>query len=189
MLKHEAALNAHGLDDSRASPPELLELGNAALRFLKTVDGDLELLSALDDQLDGALMLPLLDAPRRLSVASEVELAVELARALAFCARDDMHGEIAAAYARAGRREDALAQVDSNLETAELPFLAEARAGDVYQLLGDTDSAEAYFRRSLAVAGDGSEKRQAALRIANLLIDQGREAEASALLAAEHVDR
>jgi predicted negative regulator of RcsB-dependent stress response len=80
-------------------------------------------------------------------------------------------------------------QVAHNLETAELPFLAEARAGDVYQLLGDADAAEAYFRRSLAVAKDASEKRQAALRIASLLIDQGREAEASALLAAEHVER
>ena len=68
----------------------------------------------------------------------------------AFIAPDALRGDEALILARAGRREEALALVSSNLEQAKDIPSAEAKAGDVYRALGEADSAEAYYRRSLA---------------------------------------
>jgi len=161
--------------------PLLRKLAEAALALLLGIDGNLQRLSVIDRKLD--LTFDLLDLPARLIEARETDLAVRVARALEFCAPDNMNGKIALAYARAGDRERALAQLLENLETATEPFIAEYEAGDVYRELAEADAAEVYYRRSLALAKTNSDRREATLRITSLLIDLGREADAAAFLA------
>lgn len=165
--------------------PLLRKLGEAALELARSVEGRSEALSELDLQFD--LLGSLLDVPGRLGAARETTLAVRVAEALMFCAPDDMNGQIALAHAQAGDRRHALERVLTNLETAREPFIAEFRAGDVYRELGEADAAEAYYRRSLSLASTTSARSEAALRIASLLIDTGREAEAVAFLAQQRV--
>jgi uncharacterized protein YchJ len=107
---------------------------------------------------------------------------VALARALVFVDRELMQGDLAIVLAKAGRREEALAQVSSNLDAAEDAALVEAKAGETYRALGDLPAAEAYFRRSLVEAKTATERMQALIRIAGCLIEQGRHAEANEIM-------
>jgi uncharacterized protein YecA (UPF0149 family) len=97
-------------------------------------------------------------------------------------AQSELLGDLALVYARAGRREDALAQVAKNLEQPTHAFVAEKKAGDVYRELAELDAAEAYYRRALAVAETEVEKREMAIHLSTFLLDQGREAEAEAVI-------
>jgi uncharacterized protein YchJ len=177
-----AALDALGKD---AAPEQtrahLRGLGEATLTFVLGYGQDLRLIAKSGYALE--LIGRLLDLPMRLGAAFETELAARVAEALEFCAPDDMHGQIALAYAQAGDRQRALELVLENLEAAREPFISEFRAGDVYRELGEADAAEAYYRRSLAVAKTAGERSEAALRIASSMIDSGREPEAVAFLA------
>ena len=159
----------------------LRKLGEAALAYALGLEGNLRSLAAVDREFD--LSGTLLDLLVRLSENGEADLAVRIAQALEFGAPDNMKGEIALAYARAGDRDRALSQVLTNLETAEEPFVAEYKAGDVYLELAEPDAAEAYYRRSLSLAETASDRREATLRIASLMIDSGREAEAAAFVS------
>ncbi|HKO53352.1 MAG TPA: SEC-C metal-binding domain-containing protein [Polyangiaceae bacterium] len=175
------ALDALSEDaSSEEALPVLRQLAETTLALLLEIAGDLRLFWQIDREFD--LAGAWLDLPARLSLAGETELAVRVAEALKFCAPDQMNGEIALSYARSGDRERALARVLTNLETATEPFIAEYEAGDVYRELGEVDAAEAYYRRSLALAETASDRREAALRITTLLIDSGREADASAFV-------
>jgi len=158
-------------------------LAEAGLTFVLGLNANLALLSAVDRALDFELYDPLLGLPARLYEASETELSVRVAEALLFCAPDVMNGEIALAYAHAGDRERALAKVLSNLGTAEEAFVAECKAGDVYRQLGEADSAEVYYRRALAIAETGTDRREATLLITSLMVDTGREKDADRFLA------
>ena len=166
--------------------PVLRKLSEATLALLRRVDGNMQLLSAVDLEFD--LIGHLLDMPAQLSVAGETELALRVAEALKFYAPDQMNGEIALVYARSGDRERALARVLTNLETTTEPFIAENKSGDVYRQLGEADAAEAYYRRALALAETASDRTIATLRIASLLIESGREADAAAFLAQQRAD-
>lgn len=157
--------------------------GEAALALLGALGGDAKLFFRLDDWLlQRSLSVRLLDLPLQLANAAEHELAIGTARALAFVDRELMQGDLAIVLAKAGRREEALAQLSSNLEQAEDAALVEAKAGETHRALGDFPAAEAYFRRSLAEAKTNTDRLQALIRVASSLIDQGRDAEASELL-------
>jgi tetratricopeptide (TPR) repeat protein len=156
-------------------------LGESALELALSLAARSELLAELENEFD--VLGSLLEVPSRLGAARETALAVRVAEALTFYAPDDMKGQIALAHAQAGDRPRALELVLNNLETAREPFIAEFRAGDVYRELGEADAAEAYYRRSLALANTSSARSEAALRIASLLIDTGRETEAVSFLA------
>ena len=165
-----------------AARPSLRQLGAAALELARAIREDLPLLGALDEWSDAALLATVLELPVTLASAGEVELGLRVAEAFAFCARDELNGDIALILAREGRREEALARLALNLEAATYPYVAEGRAGDVYRALGEDDAAEAYYRRSHAVAQSSSERHEAALRVTNLMLETGREAEASAFV-------
>ncbi|MEI9942511.1 MAG: SEC-C metal-binding domain-containing protein [Pseudomonadota bacterium] len=165
---------------SEETRPLLRKLGEATLAFVLGLDGNRQLLGAVDREFD--LAGDLLTIPARLSAAGEVDLAVRIAEALYFVEPDYMNGEIALVHARAGDRERALALVLTNLETATEPYIAEYKAGDVYRELGEADAAEAYYRRALAIAETATARSEATLRIASLMIDNGREADAAAFV-------
>jgi uncharacterized protein YchJ len=99
-----------------------------------------------------------------------------------FVDRELMQGDLAIVLAKASRREEALAQLALNLDTAEDASLVEAKAGETYRALGDLPAAEAYFRRSLVEAKTATDRMQALVRIAGCLIEQGRNAEANEIM-------
>jgi tetratricopeptide (TPR) repeat protein len=164
----------------------LPDVGRAALALAQPLAEDLRALFALDQRAaNDGLLLRLLALPLELSSAGEVELALSVARAFLFAARPELSGDIAIILACAGRRAEALAQLDANLSAASNPYVAEAKAGDTYRALGELDAAEAYYRRALAIASNESDRGEAILRITSFLLDSGRIADAEAFVKAQ----
>jgi len=60
-------------------------------------------------------------------------------------------GDRAVILAEAGRREDALRQVEKNLARFPEDAWVRIKAGDVYRELGDAAAAEAAYRHTLAM--------------------------------------
>jgi tetratricopeptide (TPR) repeat protein len=188
----EAFLDAHDeLDELEGEPegapdrsaPILIESADLALALLSALAQDSALFFRLDEWLlQRSLSVRLLDLPIELSHVGEFERGIALARALVFVDRELMLGDLAIVLAKAGRREEALAQVALSLDSAEDAALVEAKAGETYRALGDLPAAEAYFRRSLVEAKTPNERMQALIRIAGCLIDQGRNAEANEIM-------
>ena len=165
------------------SAPILSESADLALALLSALAQDSALFFKLDEWLlERSLSVRLLDLPLQLAQVGEFERGVALARALVFVDRELMLGDLAIVLAKAGRREEALAQVALSLDSAEDAALVEAKAGETYRALGDLPAAEAYFRRSLVEAKTANERMQALIRIAGCLIDQGRNAEANEIM-------
>ena len=188
----EAFLDAHDqLDELEGAPedapdrsaPILVESADLALALLSALAQDSALFFRLDEWLlERSLSVRLLDLPIELSHVGEFERGVALARGLVFVDRELMLGDLAIILAKAGRGEEALAQIAKNLDAAEDAALVEAKAGETYRALGDLPAAEAYFRRSLVEAKTPNERMQALIRIAGCLIDQGRNAEANEIM-------
>ena len=178
-----AELEGESADGPDRSAPILRASADAAAKLLSAIGDDTKLFFRLDDWLlQRSLAVRLLDLPLALAQVSELERAIALARSLVFIDRELMQGDLAIVLARAGRREEALAQLSANLEQAEDAMLVEAKAGETHRALGDLPAAEAYFRRSLAEAKTSSDRLQALIRVASCLLDQGREAEANEVL-------
>jgi tetratricopeptide (TPR) repeat protein len=155
----------------------------AARKLVAALAGSVERFLKLDEWLLSRALGPrLLDLPMTLAFANQTELGLALARDMVFIDPELLQGDIAVMLARAGRRDEALRQVDQNLETARDAALVEAKAGDAYRALGDLPAAEAYYRRSLSVAKTSSDRLHALLRLVTCLTDAGRDAEAAELL-------
>jgi len=155
------------------------DTARAALELAQKLAGNFALLGRVLERLgDQTLLDRLLDLPLALAQSGETELALSLAKSLLFLAPDKLNGDLAVSLALAGRREEALAQVEKNLARASDVVIAEAKAGDVYRTLGEPEAAEAYYRRSLAEAKNALERAEAVLRITSLLVDVGRDADA-----------
>lgn len=164
----------------------LPDAGRAALALARALGEDLRTLFELDQRAasDG-LLLRVLGLPLELAAAAEFDLALAVARAFSFAARAELDGDIAVILASAGRRDEALAQLERNLAAAKNPYIAEAKAGDTYRALGELDAAEAYYRRALAVTVNESDRTEAVLRMTSFLLDSGRVADADAFLKAQ----
>ncbi len=188
ILKLESEL--FGPNAAARPPPEpqqLEELGRLSVELAQKLDFDLGRFAALDARLGSARLLErTLGLPLQLASAGATDLALSVARACAFVASDLLRGDEALILAGAGRREEALALVATNLAEAQDIPTAEAKAGDAYRALGEADSAEAYYRRALALSHTPSERAEAVLRLVSLFSDEGRERDASDLLRAEH---
>ncbi|MEO6601185.1 MAG: hypothetical protein ABIQ16_15005, partial [Polyangiaceae bacterium] len=116
------------------SAKTLQAAARAALALARPLAGDLRALFEVDQRLpNDALLLRVLGLPLELSSAGETTLALSVARAFLFAARAELNGDIAVILARAGRRAEALAQLDANLSAAPNPYVAEAKAGDTYR--------------------------------------------------------
>jgi len=178
-----AELEGEPAEAPDGSAPILQAGADAALKLLDAVGGNRPRFFALDDWLlERSLSVRLLDLPLALAHVGEHERAAAVARALVFVDRELMQGDLAIVLAKAGRREEALAQLATSLEQAEDTVLVEAKAGETHRALGDLPAAEAYFRRSLAEAKTSSDRLQALIRVASCLLEQGREAEAQEVL-------
>lgn len=178
-----AGLEGEPDDGPNRSAPILQAGADAALTLLRAVGDDTKLFFRLDDWLlERSMAVQLLDLPLALAQVADFERAIALARALVFVDRELMQGDLAIVLAKAGRREEALAQLSANLEQAEDAMLVEAKAGETHRALGDLPAAEAYYRRSLVEAKTSSDRLQALIRVASCLLDQGREAEANEIL-------
>jgi tetratricopeptide (TPR) repeat protein len=165
---------------------ELQRLASLALALGNALHGDLRRFAELSERLgDSQLAECLLDLPSRLGNVNETKTALAVARAFEFIAPDKMRGDSAVALAQAGQRADAIALIADNLARAEDAALAEAKAGDAYRALGEADSAEVYYRRSLSESKSPFERSEAVLRIVSLLSDSGREQDAARFLAEE----
>ena len=97
-------------------------------------------------------------------------------------------GDRAVILAEAGRREEALRQVEKNLARFPEDAWVRIKAGDVYRELGDAAAAEAAYRHTLAMtlADDPSDARDGAVeRLICILDETGRPDAADALIASE----
>jgi uncharacterized protein YchJ len=179
-------LSAAEREPTSAPIAPLQELARLALELALALRGDLLCFADLDARLETPRLLTrLLELPLQLSDVGDVEAGIAVARAFAFVGGDLSRGDEALILARAGRRDEALALVAKNLVRAKHIPTAEAKAGDAYRALGEADSAEVYYRRSLAVSKTPSERSEAVLRWVSLLSDSGREADAAAVLRGE----
>jgi hypothetical protein len=175
-----------GLAESEPDAALLRELAQAALELGSGLATDIQLFAALNDLFaEDELDLLLLELPKRLSLGGEIESALAVARAFTFLEPDQLRGELALVYARAGQRAEAEAQIAENLTSAENASIAEGMAGEAYKLLGEPASAEAYYQRSLAEAADFGDRKLALARMVAFLMESGREREAQALLERE----
>jgi tetratricopeptide (TPR) repeat protein len=162
----------------------------AALALIEGLNESVESFLKLDEWLLArALGTRLLDLPLSLALVGETDLALKVAGAMAFIDPELVQGDVAVILARAGRREEALARIERLLDGARDAALVEAKAGDTYRALGDSAAAEAYYRRSLAVAKTSSDRLHALLRLVTCLTDGGREVEASELLRLARQER
>jgi tetratricopeptide (TPR) repeat protein len=173
-----------------AAVPAFRETAAAATTLLAALAADVQKFLRLDEWLlERALGPRLLDLPLSLALVDETETALVLARAMVFIDPELLQGDIAVILARAGRRDEAIAQINANLESARDEALVEAKAGDAYRALGDTPAAEAYYRRSLSVARTSSDRLHALLRLVTCLTDSGRDAEANVLMLQARQER
>jgi hypothetical protein len=97
-------------------------------------------------------------------------------------------GDRAVILAEAGRRDEALRQVEKNLARFPDDAWVRIKAGDVYRELGDAAAAEAAYRHALAMsdADEPSFDRDGAVeRLICILDETGRTEEANALIESE----
>jgi tetratricopeptide (TPR) repeat protein len=130
----------------------------------------------------------LLDLPFDLAAQGMVDEAVEMCARLAQVDEaENFLGDRAAILTEAGRGEEAIRQVDTNLAQFPEDVWVRIKAGDVYRKLGDTVTAEAVYRHALAMTNDfgrSYDREGAVERLVNLLHETGRGAEVDALVDA-----
>lgn len=183
--EHDEATSEH----EPAGPPEaivslLRELSKAALELASALDGDEEALQELDEWSRERELIPrLLELPLGLVNVGELDSALAVARSFTFAAAEALEGDIATIHAEAGKRDEAIAQLESNLKRFPESWLTAIKAGGVYEALGDAAAAEASYRRAIDLAADESEGEEALTLLVGLLEDLGRLEEADALLS------
>jgi hypothetical protein len=177
--------------EPRAALPEaslalLRAAAERALLLLEAAGTDLPRFLRLDEWLiERSLGQRLLDLPLDLSAAGQHEQALQVSRAVAFIDDELARADSAIVLARAGRRSEALVQLETNLANAKDKSFIEAKSGDTHRALGDLVAAEAYYRQSLALAETELDRSQATLRLVSCLLDAGRPDEANRLLTEE----
>ncbi len=130
----------------------------------------------------------LLDLPFNLADLGMVDEAVELCARLApVYEAENFLGDCAVILAEAGRREEALRQVEANLAQFPDDVWVRIKAGDAHRKLGEMGTAEAVYHDALAMTdefGRSYDREGAVERLVNLLHETGRGAEVDALVDA-----
>jgi tetratricopeptide (TPR) repeat protein len=131
----------------------------------------------------GWLMAVPFDLARHGMVDEAASLCARLAEVIE---ADNFLADRAVILAEAGRREEAIAQVQDNLIRWPTDPWIFIKAGDAHNRLGDKALAATLYRCGLEYAGEDQHTRLGALeRLLPLLDELGRSAEADALEAAE----
>jgi Plasmid pRiA4b ORF-3-like protein/SEC-C motif/Tetratrico peptide repeat len=172
-----------------AGPPEavvalLRELSTAALALAGALEQDEEAVHELDEWSGRRELLPrLLELPLGLVNVGELDRALAVARAFEFAAAEPTAADIAIIFAESGKRDEAVAQLESNLKQFPESWLTVVKSGEALEVLGDQVGAEASYRRAIELAEDEAEREEAAAQLAGLLEDLGRFEESEALLS------
>jgi tetratricopeptide (TPR) repeat protein len=152
-----------------------------------------DLLDQLEEVSDIDLRGWLRHLPFSLARLGMVDEALEIGTRMApVTEAETFRGDRAVILAAAGRREEALEQVEANLARFPEDVWVRIKAGDAYRELGDPARAEGMYRGAVAMtegAEDASDRNGAVRRLADLLDDLGRSGEADALFDAEAVRR
>jgi tetratricopeptide (TPR) repeat protein len=129
----------------------------------------------------------MMSVPGRLSEAGQHELAVACCRQIDGVAPIRVKLLKLPVYlARAGRRSEALAQIDENLRNAPEDMFALRYAGEALLQLGETQRAEEALREALHWAGGNLDLRGEILeRLLPILVEQGRRADAERIVKDE----
>jgi tetratricopeptide (TPR) repeat protein len=181
-------------DDAPANREEAerhWRMAQAVMDLVAPRDGEprLELLDQLTEHSTVDIGWWLGEIPFALARFGMVEEAAELcARMAAVREVENFLGDRAVILAEAGRREDALRQVEKNLVRFPEDAWVRIKAGDVYRELGDAAAAEAAYRHALEMtpADEPSFDRDGAVeRLICILDETGRAQEADALIASE----
>ncbi len=153
-----------------------------------------DLMERLDDHAGMDVGAWLLGLPFSLASLGRLDEALEIgARMSPVCDTRSYLSDRAVILAEAGRRDEALRQVQHNLAAFPGDVWVHILAGDAHKRLGDVAAAEAAYRRAMAVAEEGrgtsedweDDRADALDRLLDLLDQAGREADADALLEAE----
>jgi uncharacterized protein YecA (UPF0149 family) len=192
-LDEDEALNEDEDEDEPAGPPEaivslLRELSKAALELAGALEEDEEALHELDKWSQERELLPRLsELPLGLVSAGELDSALAVARAFTFAAAEPFNADIAIILAESGKRNEAIAQIESNLKQFPESFATIIKSGEALEALGDLVAAEAYYRTAMTLADDETEEDEAFNQLLALLEDMGRFEEMDALLSAPTV--
>jgi tetratricopeptide (TPR) repeat protein len=166
-------------------------MAQAVMDLVAPRDGEprLELLDELTERSTVDVGWWLGELPFALARLGMVDEAAEVcARMAAVREGENFLGDRAVILAEAGRKDEALRQVEENL--VRFPDVAWVRikAGDVYRELGDPAAAEAAYRHALAMsqADESSTDRDGAVeRLICILDETGRSEESNALIESE----
>ena len=180
----EEALEA----DEEDLPLETLKEQHAAAMGLHSaIAKDPSLYRSLDGYLRGDLLDWIIPLPDELAgeglvdEAASVSLAwSELTHAESFLA------DRALILAKAGRADEARAQIDKNVDQFPGDFWVYLKAADAGRTLKDFDSAPKLYRRCLNLAEHDYERREVLERLIPTLREAGKTAEAAALEAEEN---
>jgi tetratricopeptide (TPR) repeat protein len=176
-------------EDERAVPPEailslLRELSKAALELAQALKEDEQALLDLDEWSRERELLPRVgELPLQLVSIGELERALAVARAFTFVAAESFNADVAIIFAESGKRDEAITQLESNLEQFPDSCLTAIKSGAAFEALGDTEAAEASYRRALVLAEDETEREEAFSQLVGLLEDMGRFEELHELLS------
>jgi len=181
-------------DDAPANSEEAERhwaMAQAVMDLVAPRDGDprLDLLDELTERSTVDVGWWLGEIPFALARFGMVDEAAELcARMAAVREVEYFLGDRAVILAEAGRRDEALRQVEKNLIRFPDDAWVRIKAGDVYRELGDAAAAEAAYRHALAMsdADEPSFDRDGAVeRLICILDETGRSEEANALIESE----
>jgi tetratricopeptide (TPR) repeat protein len=148
-----------------------------------------DLMEEVSDHVEMDVDVWLAELPFTLADVGMVDEALEIGARMAAVRDANLYlAGRAVILAKAGRREEALRQLEMNL--AQLPDdpWIRLKAGDAYKALGDLGSAEAMYRRTMVMTDAGGRiaaRGDAVLKLADVLHEVGRCDEADALIGAE----
>jgi tetratricopeptide (TPR) repeat protein len=166
-------------------------MAQAVMDLVAPRDGEprLDLLDELTERSTVDVGWWLGELPFALARLGMVDEAADLcARMAAVREVESFLGDRAVILAEAGRRDEALRQVEKNLVRFPDDAWVRIKAGDVYRELGDAAAAEAAYRHALAMsdADEPSFDRDGAVeRLICILDETGRSEEANALIESE----
>lgn len=185
--KAEEALEA----DEEDQPIEALKEQHAAAMALHSaIAREPTLYRSLDGYLQGDILDWIIPLPDALAGKGLVDEAASVSLAWSELTHaDNFLADRALILAKAGRADEARAQIDKNVDQFPGDFGVYLKAADAGRALKDFDSAQKLYRRCLNLAEHEYERREVLERLMPMLREAGKIAEAEELEAEENARR